>query len=68
MKFRNKKRTEWWIIKLMNGKWEHWDSFKTAREAYKSLKEEYFNEDHFAVVQVEMTIVLRGEKKHAGDW
>ena len=67
MKFRNKKRTEWWICKLVEGQWEFWGhTFKTELAAIKDLKENYNDEDHFCVVEITMTSIYRGTKKRRG--
>lgn len=66
MKFRNGKRTEFHIVKLVEGQWEPWDhDFKTAAQAEKALRspDHYMDQDHFAVVEVQMTMVARGTKK-----
>lgn len=60
MKFKNGRKTEYYIFKLMDRHWENWDGPYSKKVADKKLSDIYGDLQHFAVMAVETTLVRRG--------
>lgn len=60
MRFKNVKRVEYHIVKLMNGEWELWEQVKPSNEltAHRTWRERYDDgQGTFAIVRMDMQLI-----------
>jgi len=64
MRFRNQTgKPQFAIFSLRDGEWDYWNDAETEPKAKKMLCENYLDDNSFAVVRMDYTMICRGSKE-----